>query len=76
MSVNAGDLPETMFRTTTFDDSTDEVLRAVKFSPLDEAAEDEWYADWEPITVEVTDEKERVFHFDEDEHLNVWVDRD
>jgi len=36
------DLPETMFRTTTFDDSTDEQLVQVKFTPLDEDAEDEW----------------------------------
>lgn len=34
-----------MFRTTTFDDSTDERLTPVKFRPIDEAADDEWYAD-------------------------------
>lgn len=36
-------LPETMFRTTTFDDSTDEKLIQVTFRAIDEAAEQEWY---------------------------------
>lgn len=44
------ELPETMFRTTTFDDSTDEHLTPVKMVPIDEAAEDEYYANWEPMT--------------------------
>lgn len=36
-------LPETMFRTTDFDDSTDEPLKPVTWRPVDEAADDEWY---------------------------------
>src|SRR4051794_2542064 len=39
------DLPETMFRTTTFDDSVNEPLKPVRFTPLDEDADDRWYAD-------------------------------
>jgi DNA polymerase-1 len=48
-SMNA-ELPETMFRTTTFDDSTDEELTPVKMVPIDEAAEDSFN---DPIEVEV-----------------------
>lgn len=38
-----GDLPETMFRTRDFDDSTDENLRSVQMRRLDEGEDDEWY---------------------------------
>jgi hypothetical protein len=31
---------------------------------------------WVPIEVVVVDEQERTFEFEDDEHLNVWVDRD
>lgn len=52
-------LPETMFRTRGFDDSTDEQLTPVAMKPIDEAAEDEWYADQPAALTEQPKEDER-----------------
>lgn len=37
------DLPETMFRTRMFEDTTDEQLTPVVLVPINETADDEWY---------------------------------
>jgi hypothetical protein len=44
-----------------------------------EPPDDSAYADpftWERVDIEIVDEAERVFHFEPDEYLNVWTDRE